>query len=171
MKGQTVVRGTEIFALGLAALCAAFVTAPAAAADDSIDPPALGGVVEQACLQSGKDSALLCLAYLRGTLDGLLYGQMDATGGMASFCPPSDGIGLGETKAIFLDLLQDEPDRRTEEASLVLLDALEQHFPCADDGDDGDTAALPARDTARHFHRHLTPVSFVKHGSDASRTR
>ena len=112
---------------------------------------------------------MLCLAYLRGTLDGLLYGQLDATGGLTSFCPPSDGIGLGETKAIFLDLLQNQPDRRTEEASLVLLDALEQHFPCADDGDDGDPASLPARSVSHRSHRHLTPASFAKRAPPTTR--
>ena len=171
MRERTATSWLANSAIVVAALSGAFLSSPAAAGNESVDPPALGGVVEQTCLQSGKDAALLCLAYLRGTLDGLLYGQMEATGGLSSFCPPNAGIGLGETKAIFLDLLHEEPDRRTEEASLVLLDALEQHFPCADGADGDDTVPLPAHAAAHHPHRHLTPAGFVKHNSRARFSR
>ena len=150
---------------GLFLLAMTDATAAAAPAGEArIEHPALGGELETLCAQKGKGSASACAAYLSGTVDGLLSGQSDATGGLTSFCPPGTGIAALQTRAIFLDRVRKDPARRGEEASLVLLDALEQHFPCSDD-EDGEDEDTPLLQTSRSLP--ATPASLELRGSGA----
>jgi hypothetical protein len=116
----------------LAAAAAALSTATPAAAQAE-DGPALSGQVEDLC--AAKSALATCNAFLRGALEGLTFGQVSATGGLVSFCLPAD-VQIGEIRDTFLTYLDDDPDRRLQDAGMSLLESLEGAYPCADEGDD-----------------------------------
>lgn len=162
-----------LFAAALA--CAATAPAPARAQDLATSErgsggPMLGGALEDMCRGGGQPSQL-CAAYLRGSFEGLMIGQTSMTdGGDMSFCLPDDGVTLTQLRQAFLMLMLSEPDRRTEYASVSLLDSLQDAYPCDDDEDlvpYVDTASAhrrwrrtPAGATLRHTaHRSIKPLA------------
>ncbi len=106
-----------------------------AAADDA-DTAISAGALQDICSTGGAVSVLACNAYLRGAMEGLLLGQLSTTGDLVTFCLPAEGISSSETRSIFLGFVEGEPERRRDEAGLMLLTALEDNFPCPDDYDD-----------------------------------
>jgi len=127
-----------VLAAPVALLAASPARAQSSADSDPPDPGiVLGGQIADMCLVGTGPQSLMCSAFLRGTFEGLMFGQISATGGMVSFCLPAEGVSLGDLRDTFLDYLDDEPDRRTEEAGMLLLDSLQDRYPCDNAGDDG----------------------------------
>jgi hypothetical protein len=110
-------------------------------AQNMVDVPVLSGDVLDVCGQSKAAMRMVCAAYLHGAFEGLMFGQASATGGRVSFCPPPQGITLEDMRSSFLEFLAHRPEEREASASLALLMALEDQYPC--EGDDGDTAPDP----------------------------
>lgn len=127
--------------LGLALLAAA--PAQAQKEPESTGGPMLGGEVEAICLGGNKATASICTAFLRGTFEGLMFGQLTATGGMTSFCLPSDGVTPSDLRDTFLEFVGDMPGRRSEEAGLLMLDSLQDRYPCADEEEEPEPLVGP----------------------------
>jgi hypothetical protein len=125
-----------------------------ARADEPVDDIRLGGDIADICTTADRTAALACSAYLRGTVDGLLTAQVTASDSDIAFCTP-DAIGADEIRQAFLDFVGEDPERRDEDAGLVLLSALEDHFPC-DAGSNLDTT--PDRAAYRQRHRRAHPA-------------
>lgn len=119
---------------GAALALALLATSPALAQDEApADGPMLGGEVEDICLGGSSATENICSAFLRGTFEGLMFGQLTATGGLTSFCLPSDGVTPSDLRDTFLEFVSGEPERRREEAGLLLLDSLQDRYPCLDE--------------------------------------
>jgi hypothetical protein len=126
--------------------------------------PMLGGALEDMCRGRGEPSQL-CASYLRGSFEGLMIGQASMTdGGDTSFCLPDAGVTLVEVREAFLTLMLEEPDRRTEYASVSLLDTLQDAYPCADDED-----LVPYVDTVSAKVRHGRPGATLNRASHRAR--
>jgi hypothetical protein len=113
-------------------------------AQNMVDVPVLSSDVLDVCGQSKAAMRMVCAAYLHGAFEGLMFGQASATGGRVSFCPPPQGITLEDMRSSFLEFLAHRPEEQEASASLALLMALEDQYPC--EGDDMDTppdATLP----------------------------
>ncbi|WHO40665.1 Rap1a/Tai family immunity protein [Sphingobium sp. AP49] len=106
------------------------------------EKPVGADVLEQLCATSGDAMALACDGFLRGTMEGLLFAQINAFG-ESDFCPPAEGLSTEELRQIFLEYLEEDPDRHDQPAAQILLEALDARYPC-DDGEDvpDDPAAL-----------------------------
>jgi hypothetical protein len=128
----------------IAALMLVPGTGAAAAEADPADSAVSAGAVQDMCSTAGAVSGLACNAYLRGAMEGLLLGQLSATGDLVTFCLPVEGISSRETRSIFLSFVGTEPARRGDDAGIVLLTALENVFPCPDYDDLPDDGPGPA---------------------------
>ncbi|NYT42243.1 hypothetical protein HZY97_15835 [Sphingomonas sp. R-74633] len=161
-----------LFALALG--CAAPAHAQdLAASERGAGGPMLGGALEDLCRGPGGQPAQSCAAYIRGSFEGLMIGQASMTdGGDMSFCLPDQGVTLSQVREAFLTLMLSEPDRRTEYASVSLLDSLQDAYPCDDDEDIVpyvDTASAhrrPGRATGgatlqRTVHRSTRPIAHM----------
>lgn len=102
---------------------------------DQVDSLTSAGTVQDVCSRDGVVSALACNAYLRGAMEGLIWGQLSMTEDEVTFCLPEGGLSSGDAKAIFLGLVDGDPERRWDDAGATLLEALEDNFPCPDDDD------------------------------------
>jgi hypothetical protein len=139
---------------------ALLAAAPAMAQDQlgaapAPDGPLLAGEIEGMCLGSGHDRTVACSAFLRGALEGLMFGQISADEDL-TFCLPGLGVPVREVRQTFLAFVAAEPERRLEEASVSLLESLEDRYPCPGDEDDEDAtqmAAFAPRHTLSGFAR------------------
>lgn len=95
------------------------------------EKPVGSDVLEQLCATSGDAMALACDAFLRGTMEGLLFAQLNDLG-ETDFCPPAEGIDSEALRNVFLDYLEEEPERHDRPAAQMLLEALIAHYPCDD---------------------------------------
>jgi hypothetical protein len=140
----------EPWLLALALGCAAPAQAQdLATSERGAGGPMLGGALEDICRGARGQPAETCAAYLRGSFEGLMIGQASMTdGGDMSFCLPDEGVTLAQVREAFLTLMLSEPDRRTEYASVSLLDSLQDAYPCEDDED-----LVPYVDTASAHRR------------------
>lgn len=125
-------------AIRILALSLAMVAPPPAYAQEP-DPAGiamLGGTLEDLCRARDGTPTVLCTLYLRGSFEGLMVGQSSMADGETSFCLPEEGVTLAQLRKTFLDFVGGEADRRLDVAGSLLLDSLQDRFPCADDEDD-----------------------------------
>lgn len=122
--------------------CGAMLLAMPARAQPVVAPekPVGADVLERMCATSGDAMALACDGFLRGTMEGLLFAQLNDFGA-TDFCPPAEGLSTDDLRQTFLDYLEDDPDRHGQPAAQVLLEALDARYPCDDGGDVPDDPA------------------------------
>lgn len=129
-------------------LALAFAAAPGAASAQAAPPEEseegllLGGALEKMCRAKSGSDDLLCTSYLRGSLDGLVLGQGSVTAGETSFCLPEDGVTISDVRDTFLHFVAEDETRRSDIAGILLLESLEESFPCQDPGADPEAPSL-----------------------------
>jgi hypothetical protein len=105
-------------------------TVAQAAPPDDAEGLLLGGTLEDMCRAKSGPGYLSCTSYLRGSLDGLLLGQGSITAGETSFCLPEDGVAISDLRDAFLHFVAEDDARRSDIAGILLLESLEENFPC-----------------------------------------
>ena len=93
-------------------LVAACICLPLGAGEipPSVDRLTLAGQVEDLCTASHPNTAIACVAYLRGMYEGLVEGQVSSSEQGISFCPPDSGIGQDCDQGCFSKYVHSELD-------------------------------------------------------------
>ena len=83
------------------------------------------------CRSSDNSREMLaCYSYLKGTLDGWLTSENTFRNG-PSFCIP-EGVTLIQLRDILVRWLDENPERRHEEGSALIVNAIVRSFPCVE---------------------------------------
>jgi hypothetical protein len=73
---------------------------------------------------------LLCIAYVRGLVDGMVVGRAMGMHYATEYCPPEKGISADQARLIVEKYLRDHPEELHQEAGLIAGGALVLAFPC-----------------------------------------
>lgn len=71
-----------------------------------------------------------CVSYVRGFMDGMLFGTAYQKARPNSYCPPNDGISLIQARSVILNYLQNHPAELHKEAAFMAAEALVLAYPC-----------------------------------------
>jgi hypothetical protein len=120
----------------------------------SADGPVLGERIYDLCSAVGDLQSGMCLTYLRGMMEGLLIGEVKGDGD-TSFCLPDDD-SIPNLREIFVVTFAsgDATERQSEDAGQILLEGLEDSFPCPDSDDDDHPTSTDLVSYRHGAHRH-----------------
>jgi hypothetical protein len=90
-----------------------------------------GAQLYEACVEAPKDStaSATCNIYVRGFIDGLVMGALEAADGR-KFCPPEDGISVEQGRVLLEKVLRDRPELLHREGGYLFGFAMMDAFPC-----------------------------------------
>jgi len=73
---------------------------------------------------------LSCTAYLRGFLDGMVFGTFIGKTDPNLFCTPEGGIAADQARKIVADYMKAHPEKLHLEAGALAANAMTAAFPC-----------------------------------------
>jgi hypothetical protein len=118
--------------LGLIAAMSALLLPTPGAAEDS-GPFLSGDTLFERCTRGDETGDDFCIGYVAGSVDMLISLQRQGPPGAKQACMPQ-GVTLGQVRDVVIKYLSDEPQFRKLDAAALVITALEQAFPCSDQG-------------------------------------
>src|SRR5215217_3698415 len=90
-----------------------------------------GAELQKRCREKiSSPGELSCTAYLRGFLDGMVFGTFIGKTNPDLFCTPKGGIAADQARKIVADYLKVHPEKLHLEAGGLAANSLADAFPC-----------------------------------------